>query len=800
VPPFFIAQPDIMRTNTEGIRIHTRRRWLADGIELVSSMRFAISLLSLIAIASVVGTVLKQNEPMPNYVNQFGPFWFELFNRLGLYSVYSTWWFLSIMLFLVLSTALCISRNAPKMIKDMRSWRENVREQSLRNFHHKVEWTAPPGVTFMHLVQQSADRVAAHGYRIKVVDKQRAAGSTDARADGDANQGAPVRAAGENSRATLIAARQGGANKWGYIFAHGAIVVICIGALFDSDLPIRFQQWFGGKTPFAGNGVIAEIAPRHRLGLGNPTFRGNTLIPEGGSSSTAIIQQQAGVLIQDLPVTITLKRFIIDYYSTGMPKLFASEVLVTDHETGRAFPATIKVNEPLLYKGLAIYQSSFDDGGSKLKLVAHPMTGASDKTFEMAGVVGSSTPLPAAGRNDRTGGDRVGRAEGAGGENDGAAAGDGLATTTGNRAGDGAAYTVEWTGFRPLNIENMVQAGEDLRAVTSRKSLEQKLADGLDKRFGSAGHGSKTKDLRNVGPSVQYKLRDRTGQAREYSNYMSPVQADGAYVFLTGMRESPEQPFRYVRIPADDNDSVEEWMRLRAAILDPAKRALAAARFAARALPASTGGDAPASPMAAQLRDSAVKGMAIFAGDDTVSGYVAISRFLEKLPAAEQEKAADIFMKILNGSLWDLWQIAREQDGLAPVAADEKNARFLQLATNAYADSFFYGAPVYLQLSGFEEIKASVFQVTRSPGKYVVYFGCFLLVLGVFSMLYVRERRLWIWIAEDQSGRPRAIMAMSSQRKTMDFEREFDLLGQRLVQTEAGPGAPAPAGSDEWRT
>ena len=46
-----------------------------DALELLSSMRFAISLLTLICIASIVGTVVKQAEPANNYVNQFGPFW-----------------------------------------------------------------------------------------------------------------------------------------------------------------------------------------------------------------------------------------------------------------------------------------------------------------------------------------------------------------------------------------------------------------------------------------------------------------------------------------------------------------------------------------------------------------------------------------------------------------------------------------------------------------------------------------------------------------------------------------------------
>ena len=697
-----------MNTNTAGIQLKTERRALAGSVELLSSMRFAISLLSVLAIASIIGTVLKQNEPMPNYVNQFGPFWFDVFDKLHLYSVYSAWWFLLILAFLVISTSLCIVRNAPRMLSDMRSWRENVREQSLRNFHHKAEWHAQQGEA--ELVRQSAERIAAHGYKLKVVQKE---------------------------HATLITARRGAANKWGYIFAHTAIVIICIGGLLDSDLPIRFQEWIYGKTPFAGNGVIAEIPAQHRLGLANPTFRGNTLIPEGASSSTAIIPRQNGVLIQDLPFTIKLNRFIIDFYSTGMPKLFASEVQVTDHETGKTFPATIKVNQPLIYQGLAVYQSSFEDGGSKLKLKGYPMTGASSGSFSMAGEVGGSTPL---------------------------------------RGGQQGDYTVEWSGFRPFNVENMAQSGQDLRAVTKAKSL----SEDLEQRLGSAGKGINAKDLKNVGPSVQYKLRDKTGQAREFNNYMQPILAEGAYVFLSGVRDNPNEPFRYLRIPADDNDSVEEWMRLRAAIQNPALRAQAAQRYAQRAMPGGS------EAVRKQLTESAQRGMDIFAGNDKESGYVAVARFLERVPQAEQEKAADIFMKILNGSLWELWQIAREKDGLQPVEADDKHAHFLQLATNAYADAFFYGAPVYLNLTSFEEIKASVLQVTRSPGKNVVYIGCLFLVLGVFAMLYIRERRVWVWIKSGSGGGAHALMAMSTQRRSLDFDKEYEALKAGLLHGQAG--------------
>jgi cytochrome c biogenesis protein len=183
------------------------------------------------------------------------------------------------------------------------------------------------------------------------------------------------------------------------------------------------------------------------------------------------------------------------------------------------------------------------------------------------------------------------------------------------------------------------------------------------------------------------------------------------------------------------------------------------------------------------LQRSALRSLEIFAGDDKEAGYLAVSKFLEKLPPSEQEKAAEIFMKILNGSLWELWQAAREKEGMKVLAADDRHARFLQLATNALSDASFYGAPVYVQLKDFQEVKASVLQVTRSPGKNVVYLGCLLLTLGVFAMFYIRERRLWIWVKPDGEGRTHALMALSTQRKTLDFEKEFETLKAQLVQS-----------------
>ena len=112
-------------------------------LELLSSMRFAIALLTVICIASVIGTVLKQHEPVANYINQFGPFWAELFMAIKLNAVYSAWWFLLILAFLVVSTSLCIARNTPKVVADLKTYKENIRENALQAFHHRAEARLP---------------------------------------------------------------------------------------------------------------------------------------------------------------------------------------------------------------------------------------------------------------------------------------------------------------------------------------------------------------------------------------------------------------------------------------------------------------------------------------------------------------------------------------------------------------------------------------------------------------------------------------------------------------------------------
>lgn len=682
---------------------------LQAALELLASMRFAISLLTIICIASVIGTVLKQNEPAGNYVNQFGPFWAEVFATLKLHSVYSAWWFLLILAFLVISTSLCIARNTPKILADLKAYKENIREQSLKAFHHKAEGVldeAPEAAA--HRLGQL---LATGGWKVRLQSRETAQGT-----------------------GWMLAAKTGAANKLGYIAAHSAIVLVCVGGLLDGDLMVRAQMWFGGKAVYNGGGLIADVPEKHRLSERNPAFRGNLMVAEDTASSTAILSQSDGILLQELPFSVELKKFIVEYYSTGMPKLFASDIVIHDKATGEKKEARVEVNHPVTYRGMEIYQSSFDDGGSSVKLQAVPMSAAT-RPFEVEGVIGSSTELTNGAEKLR----------------------------------------LEFSGLRVINVENMggnAAQGVDVRKVDLRSAIDQRMG---------AGHKTtETKELRNVGPSVSYKLRDAAGQAREYNNYMLPVDTgDGVPVFLLGMRENPGEPYRYLRPPADENGELTGFTRLRAALADPALRDRAVQRYARKVV------DPQRPDLSRQLADSAARALGLFAGleqvkGQPVAGLQALSDFLEaNVPEAERSRAGEMFVRILNGTLLELDTVAREQAKANRLPADKLQG-FMAQSVLALSDAPFYPATMTLMLKDFKQVQASVFQVARAPGKNVVYLGCFFLILGVFAMLYVRERRLWVWLAPQGAG-AQATVALSSNRQTLDVDREFDQLTARLL-------------------
>lgn len=693
---------------------------LSSVLELLGSMRFAISLLTLICIASAIGTVVMQSQPWVNYVNQFGPFWAEFFEPLGVFQIYNAPWFIGVMAFLVASTSLCVWRNAPKMIKEMRIFKEKIRENSLKAFAHR--WDGQFEQSARSLPVTIKEWLEFKGFKVKL---------------------------DERDSGTMVAAKAGSANRFGYIAAHLSIVVICVGGLLDSGVPLKVAVWALDKNPVPGSVIAQGIPEDSRLAASNPSYRANMLLPEGKSSRVAVLNTDEGLLVQDLPFELTLKQFRIDFYSTGMPKLFASDVRVFDPETQQSFETTIEVNKPLVYKGVTVYQSSFDDGGTLVDLVGVPLTGEHDRRFEVQAEVGGTLSLA----------DEV----------------DGL--------------KLEVTGFKAINVESLPteNAVSDDLALGEEEGLSPFKAN-LASVIGPGVKKDKTEAFKNIGPSITYKLRDSAGQAKEFQNYMLPIDLDGGRYYLAGVRDTPSENFKYLRLPVDENGQLDGFLRLRAALMNKQMRDQAAFNFARSAF-----GDRPTgSDLLEPLSESASKALGTFAGEfSEQTGLQAIAEFIDRtVPVQEQQQATDVIIRILQGSMWELFQLSRQEAGLGKAPSTEEFGRFMQDAQIALSDLSLYGAPFMLQLDSFDEVKASVFQVAKAPGQWIVYIGCLFLVIGLFSMFYIRERRAFFWVTAEGEG-SRVLMGMSTTRKTMDFEKEYmaivDELNFRSSSSQQAP-------------
>jgi cytochrome c biogenesis protein len=686
--------------------------------EVLGSMRFAVSLLIVVSLVSSIGTILEQDATYNSYVDEFGPFWTDIFDHLGIFSIYSAWWFSALVLLLIGSLVSCIARNGRTFIREAVSWKVDRREPPPRSLPHRIELTRKASAAEMESAIRAITR--RNGFRF-VTHKI-------------------------DDHTTLIAAKKGSLGRVGYLLAHSALILICVGATLSGDALLNLQMRLQHKTLADPNDPSGD-RPEHRLSAGNPAFRGFASVREGDSIGTIELNRRDGLLYQKLPFQVELERFAIDFYSTGMPKRFASRIIVIDRETGTRIPAQIEVNKPFTYRGISIFQANFKDGGSSLKLRIWPLQGPSAKARELNVVAGHSYPFDETRPADD---------------------------------GDGARpVALEIADFRAMNVEDA--PGSSTRDANGRAPG---AASGsvLNRMTGSGATSGAMHGVTNLGPSLEYRVRTADGQSRDFIVYMQPLPMDGARVFLAGVRNDTEEPFRYMRIPADDADSMQTWMRLGADLDDPLMRAIAAHRYAA-ALPGRLDAQARGEEErnAAALLErfvGAPHGHGVEAGG---AGYLALREALNGKAGADRERSAKAMLQTLDSLVWQIWTLHREQAGL-PVVHDEHARHFVRLAVDAFSDRQAFGAPCLVQLDSFSQVNASVLQFTRDPGRRIVYTGCLLLVLGIFAMLYLPQRRAWFWI-HGGDGQPECttVFVMSSTRRTVDFEREFLSLHDALA-------------------
>jgi cytochrome c biogenesis protein len=623
-------------------------------------MRFAITMFSLLAVASVIGTVLKQNEPYNNYIIKFGQFWFDIFNQLGLYNVYQAFWFLLILIFLITSTSLCISRNTPKILKDYKNFQDRIREKSLLSFKHSYQFP-----TKKFNAKKIIEFLSSKNYKVKHK--------------------------ASNEEGDLIVAKKGDLQKLGYIFTHLAIVVISIGGLLDGNLVFKFQELMGTKQIQLLDQELSQIPLAGRMSENNLSYRASILLSEGQTKTAAILRAKEGYLVQEIPFSITLKDFNIEHYSTGQPKSFKSDLLVRDKKTGESITKTISVNKPLTYKGVTIYQAAFEDGGSQLNFLVWDLS-SSQPSFKMNSEIFKNNKLTFENRN----------------------------------------LTLEFKDFRKFNILEISNNAEQKPKPT------------------------------NVGPNFLYKVRNESGQAKEYQTYQFPMFVDGNYFFMSGTRDSPQEEFKYLKIPADNNLSLEGFMIFKSLLNNSQKVTNAISKGLNESAFATN-----------EKKEAFQSGTQNIINSFISGGYRSVVETMnlnipEQASFSDKEKAVETYINIIYLVGQELVKSYKDDNQDKIIFPTNDSPRFIQDALTAYSDSFFYGVPLYLELKDYKHVQASGLQLTKSPGQIWVYLGSILLVMGIFCMIYIQEIRLWILV---KKGSNSLIVSLATNRDRMDFDQ-----------------------------
>ncbi|GAA1272166.1 cytochrome c biogenesis protein ResB [Sphaerisporangium rubeum] len=271
--------------------------WLRWGWRLLTSMRTALILLFLFALASVPGSIFPQRSISPDQVARYfqdSPGTARWLDRLSLFDVYTAPWFAATYLLLFLSLAGCVVPRAATHYRELRRPPPAAPRNLSRLPRHATLET--PGVT----VEQYA--AALRGKRWRTV-----------------------------TGPGWVAAEKGYLRETGNLLFHAALLALLLAV------------GLGGLFGYRGNVLVVE-----GNGFANTVAAYDRYIPGQRVSAESLE-----------PFSFTLKDFQATYVATGerrgQPLDFSARLSVSDRPGAAERPYDLKVNEPLEVNGTQTY-------------------------------------------------------------------------------------------------------------------------------------------------------------------------------------------------------------------------------------------------------------------------------------------------------------------------------------------------------------------------------------------------------------------------------------------------------------
>jgi cytochrome c biogenesis protein len=278
--------------------------WLKWGWRQLTSMRIALVLLFLLALASVPGSILPQEGTNSTGVQQYytsHPALAPLLNRLGLFNVYGAPWFAAIYLLLFASLVGCVVPRTFRLVGSARTLPPRA-PRHLTRLPRSAEYTS--ALAPAQAADVAAKVLAGHGFRL--------------RRPPDASE-------------AWVSAEKGYLRETGNLLFHlallGVLVSVALGGLF---------------------GYKAD-----RLLVQGTTF---------ADTQSALDEYYPGrfVTAADLgPFTITLNRFEASYITSGaqrgQPSSFDAQISYTARPGDPVRTDNLQVNRPLSVDGAQVY-------------------------------------------------------------------------------------------------------------------------------------------------------------------------------------------------------------------------------------------------------------------------------------------------------------------------------------------------------------------------------------------------------------------------------------------------------------
>jgi cytochrome c biogenesis protein len=264
------------------------------------SLKLTMFLLISLAVISIIGTVIPQGIPPQEYLAQISPAKVKLYKALGFFDMYHSWWFILLLYLLTVNLVACSIKRLPHI------WKTITNPVTL--FSVSLEQSLSNVATFKSPADTAAIKEQVAGFLGK-------------------DFATPV--VTEADGAWHLFAQKTPWCRLSVYFVHLSVIVIFIGSMIGS--------LFG--------------------------YKGNVNILEGETVSKFMLRSEKEL---DLGFSLRLEQFSVAKYSSGAPKEFKS--ILTVLENGKPVPdytnVRVIVNDPLTYKGITFYQSSYGNAGN----------------------------------------------------------------------------------------------------------------------------------------------------------------------------------------------------------------------------------------------------------------------------------------------------------------------------------------------------------------------------------------------------------------------------------------------------